>query len=206
MPKILVIEDELSVRENLIDLLEANMYEVLSAENGIVGINIAFEQTPDLIICDVMMPEINGHEVLDVLRATKTTQMIPFIFLTALGDIQSIRKGFEFGADDYLTKPYENDILLEVIQTRLERKSIIETFFEKDELQDALSKILISVQMLGKLSVDERRHSIEIIGNVCYSEIKLMSKNSGLIQILSSEELSIFHQLNEVKPMGKENS
>jgi DNA-binding response OmpR family regulator len=206
MPRILVIEDELSVRENLIDLLEANKYEVLSAENGIVGIDIAFEQIPDLIICDVMMPEINGHEVLDVLRATKTTQMIPFIFLTALGDMQSIRKGFELGADDYLIKPYESDILLEAIQTRLERNSIVETFFEKDELQDALSKILISVQMLGKLSVEERPRSIEIIGNVCYSEIKLISKNPGLIQILSSEELSIFHQLNEVKPMGKENS
>lgn len=196
MPRILVIEDELSVRENLIDLLEANEYEVLSAENGIVGITIAFEQTPDLILCDVTMPEIDGHEVLKSLRQTTTTEMIPFIFLTALDDIQSIRTGFEFGADDYLTKPFESVDLLKAVEVKLKKKADIDRIHDKKEQNEALSKVLIAVHMLKKLEPGKQRdYFLEIIKNLCNSEIELLKKMPELQETLSSEDLNLLYQL-----------
>lgn len=124
MTKILLIEDETSVRENLIDLLEAEDYEVVCTENGFLGLLWAFEHLPDLIICDVMMPEINGHEVLRALRQDPATAKIPYIFLTALSEKNDIRQGMELGADDYLTKPYTRSDLLNAISVRLARREV----------------------------------------------------------------------------------
>ncbi len=93
MTKILVIEDELFVRENIVDLLEAEEFEVFSTENGILGILWAQENIPDLVICDVMMPEINGHDVLAEMRDLPGTELTPFIFLTAMADKGDIRHG-----------------------------------------------------------------------------------------------------------------
>lgn len=196
MTKILVIEDEVSVRENLVDLLEANDYDVICAENGYIGAVWAFEHIPDLIICDVMMPEVNGHEVLEALRQSSTTAMIPFIFLTAMSDTKSIRKGIELGADDYLTKPFESIDLLKSIEVKLKKKADIDKLHSKKEQNEALSKILVAVHILKKLEPGKQRDQfLEIIENLCSSEIELIKKTPDLEQVLSSEDFKFFNQL-----------
>jgi len=125
MSKILVIEDEDYVRNNVLELLEAEHFEVVTAANGVLGVQVAKEQIPDLIICDVMMPQLGGHEVLETLRRDPKTELIPFIFLTAKADKTDIRKAMEEGADDYLTKPFTRAELLGAVHTRLEKQGVI---------------------------------------------------------------------------------
>jgi two-component system, OmpR family, alkaline phosphatase synthesis response regulator PhoP len=198
MTKILVIEDEVSVRENLVDLLEASDYEVICAENGFLGAVWAFEHIPDLIVCDVMMPEVNGHEVLEALRQNPATATIPFIFLTAMADIQSIRKGMELGADDYLTKPFESIDLLKAIEVKLARKAVMEKTYTKDGSNEALSKVLIAIHMLKKLEEgNQKNQSLDLLGNVCFSEIKLIHSMPGLNELLTPDEMSLFNRLRE---------
>jgi len=121
MKKILVIEDEPAMRGNLRDILELENFSPLLAANGSEGIAAAKCELPDLILCDVLMPKQNGHEVLEALRADPATARIPFIFLTAKGEHADVRTGMNLGADDYLVKPVKVDDLLEAIAARLER-------------------------------------------------------------------------------------
>ncbi|MFK0732742.1 MAG: response regulator transcription factor, partial [Gloeotrichia echinulata HAB0833] len=101
MKKILVIEDEQFVRENIVEILEASGYAAVSAPNGAVGVTLAQEHLPDIILCDVMMPELDGHGVLQSIRTNAATANIPFIFLTARADTNDLRHGMNLGADDY---------------------------------------------------------------------------------------------------------
>lgn len=140
MTKILVIEDEHLVRENIVERLEAEDYDTVSAENGLDGVLLAQEHRPDLIICDVMMPEIDGYGVLSVLRKEPVTATIPFIFLTAKADKMDLRYGMELGADDYLTKPFTKTELLGAIATQLEKKAVVEQQSEK-KLENLRSSI-----------------------------------------------------------------
>lgn len=136
-PTILVVEDEDSIRELIITLLIAEDYQVLEAENGQIGVGIAIENCPDLIICDIMMPGLDGYGVLEILQADPDTQTIPFIFLTAKGTKENIRQGMNLGADDYLTKPFTTHELLDAIKTRLrKRRSWRGHFQEKQENGD----------------------------------------------------------------------
>ena len=121
MKKILVIEDEPAMRGNLRDILELENFRPVIAADGTEGIAAAKRELPDLILCDVMMPEQDGHEVLAALRAHAATARIPFIFLTAKGEHADIRTGMNLGADDYLVKPAKVYDLLEAIAARLER-------------------------------------------------------------------------------------
>jgi len=121
MKKILVIEDEPEMRRNLTTILRLEKFRPLSAENGRVGVELAKKENPDLILCDVMMPELDGYGVLAALRAETETVAIPFIFLTAKGEKPEIRAGMNLGADDYLTKPVAKPDLLAAIRSRLER-------------------------------------------------------------------------------------
>lgn len=122
MKKILLIEDNPEVRENTAEILELANYTVLTAENGKVGVEKAQREHPDLIICDIMMPELDGYGVLHILSKKPETARIPFIFLTAKTEKSDIRKGMTLGADDYLTKPFDDTDLLNAIEVRL-RKS-----------------------------------------------------------------------------------
>lgn len=124
--KVLVIEDQLVMRENLVTLLELEGYSVSSAENGISGVELALAESPDVVICDVMMPGLDGYGVLERLRRNATTQRVPFIFLTARGERADVRAGMNLGADDYLVKPVAQAELLEAITARLERQRVLD--------------------------------------------------------------------------------
>ncbi|MGL5193355.1 MAG: putative bifunctional diguanylate cyclase/phosphodiesterase, partial [Chroococcales cyanobacterium] len=132
MTKILVIEDEESVRCNIIELLEAEDFDVIAAENGRLGVIRAKDEVPDLILCDVMMPQLDGYAVLTELREDPSTGTIPFIFLTAKSSRQDWRQGMELGADDYLTKPFTREELLVAIATRLKKSRTIQQRYGKE--------------------------------------------------------------------------
>lgn len=134
MKKILVIEDEPTVRNNIVEILEFEQFDTVSAPDGLIGALWAQEYLPDLVICDVMMPEINGYEVLNALRQNPMTATIPFIFLTAMADHSDRRRGMELGADDYLTKPFTTDELLAAISTRFTKHEVVMQQY-KDERQ-----------------------------------------------------------------------
>lgn len=119
MKKLLLIEDNLNVRETTQEILELADYEVLTAENGRQGVELAKSGKPDIIVCDIMMPDLDGYGVLKILSRNPETSTIPFIFLTAKADKSDIRKGMNLGADDYVTKPFEETDLLDAIETRL---------------------------------------------------------------------------------------
>jgi CheY-like chemotaxis protein/CRP-like cAMP-binding protein len=129
LKSILVIEDNTEVRENICEILELSGYSVASAVNGKDGIEKAIKEKPDLILCDVMMPRLDGYGVLKILRANKLTNHIPFIFLTARVNKEDFRKGMGLGADDYITKPFDDTDLLEAIEIRLTRQEENETTY-----------------------------------------------------------------------------
>lgn len=125
MAKILVIEDEEAIRDKIMTVLRYEGFETLGAAEGDEGVSAAADNSPDLIICDVLMPRMNGYGALSALRANEKTAAIPVIFLTAAASRADQRKGMELGADDYITKPYTVDELLSAVRTRLERQNII---------------------------------------------------------------------------------
>lgn len=144
MTKILIIEDDDDVRENLRDILEINMYDVVEAVDGEEGVALALSDLPDLIISDVMMPRLDGFEVLEQLRANNATSTIPFIFLTARIATADLRHGMLLGATDFLKKPFSHDELLKVIDTRLQLKTQTESFYNRasKDLSNNLSRAL----------------------------------------------------------------
>ena len=121
MKKILVIEDEPEMRRNITALLRYYDYEPIAAENGRKGVELARREKPDLILCDVMMPELDGYGVLQAMQTDAALARIPFIFLTAKGEKEDLRSGMNLGADDYLTKPVANADLVRAIEARLSR-------------------------------------------------------------------------------------
>src|SRR3954467_1848042 len=132
MKKILLIEDNKDVRENTAEILALAQYNVLTAINGKEGVEMAQKEKPDLIICDIMMPVLDGHGALHLLSKNEETSSIPFIFLTAKAERSDFRKGMEMGADDYLTKPFDDVELLNAIESRLKKNAILKKEFTKN--------------------------------------------------------------------------
>lgn len=130
MNKIVLIEDNTEMRENIQEILELADYEVFTAENGKTGVELIKNEMPDLILCDIMMPELDGYGVLYMINKNPKTSGIPFIFLTAKSERSDFRKGMNMGADDYLTKPFDDTQLLSAVERRLER---IKMFSQKEE-------------------------------------------------------------------------
>ncbi len=132
MKKILLIEDNKDVRENIAEILKLAQYFVVTAKNGKEGVELAQKEKPDLIICDIMMPVLDGHGALNMLSKNPETSSIPFIFLTAKAERSDFRKGMEMGADDYLTKPFDDVELLNAIEGRLKKNEILKKEFSKN--------------------------------------------------------------------------
>ncbi len=160
MKTILLIEDNFEVRENTAEILELSNYKVITAENGKIGVELAKLNKPDLIICDIMMPELDGYGVLHLLSKKEETASIPFIFLTAKTEKADFRKGMNLGADDYITKPFDDLDLLEAVEIRFKKN---ELFKNKSTVTvEALNEISLKARGLKELELlisDQRRIS-----------------------------------------------
>ncbi len=157
MKTILLIEDNNEVRENTAEILELANYSVIQAENGKVGVELAQENKPDLIICDIMMPVLDGYGVIHLLSKSPETALIPFIFLTAKSERSDFRKGMELGADDYITKPFDDVELLKAVESRLRKNEILKAEFSNNV--EGINKFfddISSLEELKKLSKDRR--------------------------------------------------
>jgi diguanylate cyclase (GGDEF)-like protein len=191
MKKILVIEDEEFVRENIEELLDAEGFEVISAENGRIGVDLAKVMIPDLILCDVMMPELDGYNVLTALRQDSVTAAVPFIFLTAKSAKTDFRQGMELGANDYITKPFTRAELLGAIASRIKYDDKVREHYNI-ELQQAKEQLnyLIHNDSLtnlpNRLSLRERFKQIQPTD----------TDNEQLVTILCVG-LDRFNQINE---------
>nr|ALT22098.1 response regulator [Anabaena sp. XPORK13A] len=181
MKTILIIEDETQIRNNIREILHLSDFDTLVAENGLQGLELAKNKHPDLIICDLMMPELDGYGVLTQLRQNSSTATMPLIFLTAKSEWSDVRRGMELGADDYLTKPFQPHELLQAIAARLEKQSIVDqqTQQKLNSLSSAISQSLpheintplnhiigfsnLLIQEQGTLSTEENLEMLESI-------------------------------------------
>jgi CRP-like cAMP-binding protein len=174
---ILVIEDQEDVRENIVELLELSNYQVESAPNGKEGVKKALASPPNLILCDIMMPEMDGYEVLYILSKNPETASLPFIFLTAKAEKTDFRKGMNMGADDYITKPFEEMELLGAIERRLKKYGDLSSASNVEELVKHASKYQ-SIEDLEKERKTQSFKKKDIIyregdyGNFVYKIIK----------------------------------
>jgi CRP-like cAMP-binding protein/CheY-like chemotaxis protein len=159
MEKILIIEDNESIRENTAELLQLANYKVFTAENGKVGVKIALRENPDLILCDIVMPVLDGYGVLKTLRQNPATHKTPFIFMTALAEKEDLRTGMQMGADDFLIKPYNDTDLLKSIESRLEKaKKLDEEFGEGLNGLKSLIKVQTGKELLKELVIGRNVH------------------------------------------------
>ncbi|WP_308992870.1 response regulator [Mariniflexile litorale] len=147
MKKVLLIEDDTILRENTAELLELSDYVILTAANGEIGLKIAREERPDIIISDIMMPVLDGYGVLEGLSKHSETKFIPFIFLSAKTEKQDIRKGMNLGADDYITKPFTEDEIVSAIESRIAKAAIL-----KDERESSQKKLITTEDELRSLN------------------------------------------------------
>ena len=159
--RILIIEDNDDIRESATEILELADYEVMQAENGKAGVDFAIQHLPDLILCDIMMPELDGYGVLYLLNKNPQTSTIPFIFLTAKAERLDMRKGMEMGADDYLTKPFDDVELLNAIESRLSKKAKQEAFYSKS--LDQISGLINNKNGLEALSQAIAQRKVRLI-------------------------------------------
>jgi CheY-like chemotaxis protein/CRP-like cAMP-binding protein len=159
MKTILVIDDNQGIRENTAEILELAGYRTFTAENGKKGVEQAVKEKPDLIICDIMIPELDGYGVLHLLRKNPDTQQIPFIFLTAKTERADLRKGMEMGADDYVTKPFEEIELLNAIEVRLKKAEVMEQKYAMSP--QGINQFLKDVKGTGLIEKLSDQYNIE---------------------------------------------
>ncbi|MCC8408532.1 response regulator [Mucilaginibacter sp. UR6-1] len=168
MTTILIIEDNNDIRESTAEILELSGFKVLQANNGKTGIDLAFQHKPDLILCDIMMPELDGYGVLYMLGKNADTAGTPFIFLTAKAERIDFRKGMEMGADDYLTKPFDDIELLNAIESRLKKKQRQEEYYNK------------SIDKLEKLASGNGQGLAELKGMIAGRKVRQIKKKQIL--------------------------
>jgi CRP-like cAMP-binding protein/FixJ family two-component response regulator len=159
MKSILVIDDNTDIRENTAEILDLAGYKTLTAENGKKGVDLALKERPDLIVCDIMMPELDGYGVLHLIRKNPEMESVPFIFLTAKTERTDLRKGMEMGADDYITKPFDDIELLNAIDIRLKKAKVLEQKYSMS--QPGISQFLKDVKDTGLAGQLAEQYSIE---------------------------------------------
>ncbi len=175
MDKILVIEDNEFVRESIVELLETQGYQVLTAVNGSIGLDLIFRDSPSLILCDIMMPVMDGLEVIQHIRKEASVSHIPFIFLSAKSQSEDLRKGMNLGADDYLSKPFKAEELFAAVRSRLRKHENEEKSLElKVKSKAPLSNTVFSRQLLSSLQylVDEAQHGYDYYEECSKDELK----------------------------------
>ena len=228
MKKILVIEDQVEIREILVEMLTTEEFDVTEAENGLLGIKLANSELPDLIICDIMMPEVNGYEVLDSLRKNPDTEIIPFIFLSAKSSQIDIRQGIELGADDYLTKPFTRAELLGAIAARFEKKEAFERQAKKKldnlcinishslphELHTPLNGIIgmsrLLIDNFDSIEGDEAKKMLDAVYTsgerlynltqkfLLYAQIEILATSPQKNELFNTKEISIKPIISEI--------
>tara|TARA_R110001632_G_scaffold78767_2_gene176509 strand:- start:5045 stop:6094 length:1050 start_codon:yes stop_codon:yes gene_type:complete len=196
MKKVLLIEDDTALRENTAELLELSNYEVITAPNGRVGITLAKENEPDIIVCDIMMPEVDGYGVLQELSISAATNQIPFIFLSAKTEHKEIRKGMDLGADDYLTKPFEEEELISAIESRIAKATLLKSKEHENPVASSMDDQLRNLNELKNFFDDEGKVFHYKIGDVIYKD----QEHSNLIYLISKGVVKT-HKMDE---SGKE--
>ena len=188
MKRILVIEDNKAIRENIQEILQLAGYEVAEAADGKTGVELALKNIPDVILCDIMMPQMDGFGVLSVLRKRLETSTIPFIFLTAKAEHLDLRKGMDLGADDYLTKPFNSTELLNSILSRLSKKEGQANFYGRsfERLQNLVAKSTGLAEL--KKTITEHRNRIFKKNQVIYYD---RDQANGLYLIVSGQVKTI---------------
>jgi len=224
MIRILVIEDEREIRENILQILRLNNYDAIGVENGKLGWETVLESPPDLIICDIMMPEMDGYQFIERLRIEEKTVMIPCILVTAKVDKRDIRMGMRLGADDYLTKPFTPEELLEAIDARLQRKKELEQEFEVklQKNQELLKNVLEQIKEKEK-KIKNNENMLELKDEIISKLVINMSnpvnnmnmairmlaeadteeKRQAYLRILKEECSKEIDLLNEIKDLQK---
>lgn len=171
MKTILLIEDDVALRENTAELLELSNYNVLTAPNGKIGIEKAFQEKPDIVVCDIMMPEIDGYGVLEALAKNQKTKHIPFIFLSAKTEHKEVRRGMDLGADDYLTKPFDEEELMSAVESRLAKAKILaQNIIEPIKVEVEKEDDVRNLNELKNLFDDEGEISKYKKGETIYTE------------------------------------
>ncbi|BAY77195.1 response regulator receiver modulated diguanylate phosphodiesterase [Nostoc linckia NIES-25] len=213
MPRILIIEDEESVRENILDLLEAEDFETLAAANGRIGLDLALSEVPDLILCDMMMPEIDGYGVLKALRQDPITATIPFIFLTAKSAKSDFRRGMDLGADDYITKPFTRAELLSAIMNRLEKYATLKRYLSAQNANHNFSPKMQLLEISLHRAIKEHNfQEFEIYyqpivdiasGKIVAAESLLRWQSPELGIIYPTEFIPIAESTGLIVPIGK---
>ncbi len=220
MDKILVIENELSVRNNIVHFLREENFQALDAENGLIGLQLARQNNPDLIVCDILMPELDGYEVLSKLQADPETALIPFIFLTVKGEKEERRLGIELGADDYFIKPFDSEDLLAAIRGKLKKqerlrkriKSLsaeldrLHNFIEtkdgllenfEQEMRRPLANIKLTITILQQEESPElRQRYLDILQDEFNRQIIILNQLSELKKILTPDNIALLSQFN----------
>ncbi|WP_421827390.1 hybrid sensor histidine kinase/response regulator [Larkinella sp.] len=206
--RIVLIEDETPIRDNVTTLLSLKGYDVESAPNGREGISLAMVSQPDLILCDIMMPEMDGYQVLEAIRSNRSLATVPFIFLTAKTEDADVRRGMISGADDYLTKPFTLESLLLAIESRLQREALREsdlqsrlgelrrtiTRMSNHEYNTPLSGILGFVTLLMEhYNEFDQEDSLSMLGMIktCGLRLKRSLDNLRLMEDLQENPASV---------------
>ena len=200
MEKILLIEDNDALRENTAEILSLADYDVTTAENGKIGVEKAIANPPDLIICDIMMPVLDGYGVFQIVSKNATLQHIPFIFLSAKSERNDLRKGMEMGADDYITKPFSDSELINAIRARIEKIKIqqkqggknIETWYQiisdlgnKDEMHNTLESHDIIDYKKKQLIYSEGQHPNKLY-YIETGKIKIFKTSDGGKELITN--------------------
>jgi DNA-binding response OmpR family regulator len=159
MKSVLVIDDNPDIRENTAEILELAGYKTFTAENGKKGVEVALREKPDVIVCDIMMPELDGYGVLHLLRKNAGTENIPFVFLTAKTERSDFRKGMEMGADDYITKPFDDIELLNAIEVRLKKSAVLDNKYAPS--QQGISQFIKDVKNAGLIEQLADQYDVE---------------------------------------------